>query len=62
MAKKARKTGSAKDKRKAASARKTGARKARVRDLSPRTGDLAGGGFGGGGMSGFAGGIVKKTP
>jgi hypothetical protein len=40
---------------------KASPRKARVRDLSTRKGDLAGGGFGGGGQFGQFGGIVKKT-
>ena len=39
---------------------KASPRKARVRDLSTRKGDLAGGGFGGGQFGQF-GGIVKKT-
>jgi hypothetical protein len=39
--------------------KKTGAGKARLRDLSTRKGDLAGGGIGGGEMGQF-GGIVKK--
>jgi hypothetical protein len=39
---------------------KTSRRKARVRDLSTRKGDLAGGGFGGGQFGQF-GGTVKKT-
>ena len=39
--------------------KKTGAGKARLRDLSTRKGDVAGGGFGGGGQMGF-GAVVKK--
>jgi hypothetical protein len=55
MAKKAKRGGAKK--------KKASARKARVRDLSTRKGDLAGGGFGGGqlGQFGQFGGIVKKT-
>jgi len=40
--------------------RKTGSGKARLRDLSLRKGDLAGGGQLGGGQLGQFGGIVKK--
>jgi hypothetical protein len=40
--------------------RKTGSGKARLRDLSTRKGDLAGGGLMGGGQMGQFGGIVKK--
>jgi hypothetical protein len=39
---------------------KTGSGKARLRDLSVRKGDLAGGGQLGGGQLGQFGGIVKK--
>ena len=53
MAKKKAKRGGAKKK-------KASARKPRVRDLSTRKGDLAGGGFGGGQFGQF-GGIIKKT-
>jgi hypothetical protein len=55
MAKKKATRGGAKKKKPKATARK-----ARVRDLSTRKGDLAGGGFGGGQFGQF-GGIVKKT-
>ena len=40
--------------------KKTGAGKARLRDLITRKGDLTGGGFGSGQFGQF-GGIVKKT-
>ena len=59
MAKKKAKTGS-KGKSKTRRAKKAGTGKARVRDLSTRKGDLAGGGVGGGQFGQF-GGIVKKT-
>jgi len=60
MAKKKKTTGN-KSTRKTSRARKAQAGKARVRDLSLRKGDLAGGGqFGYG--TGFSGGVVKKAP
>ena len=62
MARKKTKTGGAKRTRKTDGAGKTRARKARVRDLSTRKGDLAGGGqLGQFGQFGQVGGIVKKT-
>jgi len=61
MAKKKKpKTLSAKSMRKTGRPRKVRATKAQVRDLSPRKGDLAGGGQSGGGMLGTFGSVVKK--
>jgi hypothetical protein len=60
MAKKKKTTGS-KSTRKTSPARKARAGKARVRDLSLRKGDLAGGGQLGYG-TGFSGSVVKKAP
>ena len=44
-----------------ATKRKSSAGKARLRDLSTRKGDLAGGGQQGSGIFGQIGGVLKKT-
>jgi hypothetical protein len=49
----------AKKKSSRAKKKKVDARKAKIRDLASRRGDVTGGGFGGGGFSGFS--AIKKT-